>query len=350
MSALIPFEQALPATLNRPKLLDVNRDIVVAAQFPTLSIKGKVWTLVQDSERKVLTKVDQETGEEAPVTSVTGAFLRINMGAKNYYSKRFTEDEGEGARPDCSSIDGITPLASSPNKQAEKCAMCKHNQWGSRISDDNTGKGKACSDQARIALAPNVNRLDKPVLLRVPPASLKPLKDALKMVKTRGLQYNEVVYRLSFDMTAATPKLNFKPVGVLPDEGYAQACELFESEIVRAICGLDGTDEHAAAPAPAQPKVEEDELDAALAQRAIDKAKATAAPAPAPAAKKVETPAITDDDLAAAVEAVAPAKKTVTKPKAEAKPTPPVEPKSEPAAEGAVLLDDLDALLGGQDD
>jgi hypothetical protein len=351
MSNIIPFTEAgLPSTIvGRQKLLDVNKDIVTAAQFPSLSIKGKVFTLVQDSERKPLTKVDQETGEQTPVQHVSMAFLRINMGAKNWYSKKFTEGDSEGQRPDCSSIDGIAPLATSPNKQAEKCALCKHNQWGSRVSDDNTSAGKACSDHARIAIA-DPKRLDKPLLLRAPAASLKPLKDALKMVKTRGLQYNEVVFRVGFDMAAPSPKLTFKPVGVLPDEDYAKACELFESDVVRAICGLDGADEGHAAPAPAPAPVEVDELDAALAKRAIDKAKA---PPPAAKVEVPATPIITDDDLAAAVEKVAPSKTAVkAKPKVDAPaPAPaPVAPAADAGPSGDALLDDLEGLLGAMDD
>jgi hypothetical protein len=150
-----------------------------------------VFTLVQDNERKVLTRPDDP---EEVVQAINVAALRINMHAKTYYAKRFTEDESEGQRPDCYSMDGITPAANAPNKQAAKCALCPHNVWGSRVSEDNTGKGKACADNARIAVADPAH-LDKPMLLRVPPASLRPLKDALKMVKQRGIQYNEVIFR-----------------------------------------------------------------------------------------------------------------------------------------------------------
>ena len=63
MSNIVPFaaDGALPAAiLNRTRLIDVNKDIVTAAQFPTLSIKGKVWTLVQDGARAVLAQRHRE--------------------------------------------------------------------------------------------------------------------------------------------------------------------------------------------------------------------------------------------------------------------------------------------------
>lgn len=325
MSALVPFtDAALPSTVvNRKKLLDVNKDIVTVAQFPSLSIKGKVFTLVQDNERRVLTKPDDP---DEVMQSIKVAFLRINMTSKTYYKKKFSEEDSEGARPDCSSMDGIAPDAGVPDPQAKKCALCPHNQWGSRVSEDNTGKGKACADHARIAIA-DPRQLDKPMLLRVPPASLKPLReDALKKVKARQLQYNEVVFQVGFDRDAASPKLTFKPVGVMDDTMYAAACDQFESEVVRAIVGLDGG---AHTPAPVE---EAPELDAALAAREVTR-KAAAKPAPEPE----------PDD-----EPVAPPPKPVVEKKAAPKATP------KPVAKAPVttddLLGDLDALLGGSDD
>lgn len=321
-TAVVPFTSTgdLPSTIvNRQRLIDVNKDIVTTAPFPSLSIKGKVFTLVQDNERKVLTKPDDP---DEVLQSVNAAVLRINIHAKTYYAKRYSEDESEGARPDCYSFDGQVPSPHAPNKQSEKCAVCPHNQWGSRISDDNTGKGKACADNARVAIA-DANHLDKPMLLRVPPASLRPLKDALKMVKQRGLQYNEVIYKIGFDKEAPSPKLTFKPVGVLGDAEYSKACEMFEGEIVRAIVGADEDASHAVAALPAPDAEDTDELNAALVARDATRKAATAKPA-AP-------------------------EKAPAKPKAEAKPA--VKPAAKPAAdEGDTMLTELDGLLGNLDD
>ena len=340
MSNIIPFnDAALPATVTaRKKLLNVNKDIVTAAQFPNLSIKGKVFTLVQDSERRVLTKPDDP---DEVVQAVNMAFLRINMNSKTYYAKKFSEDDSEGQRPDCFSMDGIAPAANSPTPQAKSCKACPHNIWGSRVSDDGGGKGKACSDHARIAIA-DPRHLDKSMRLSVPPASLKPLKDALKMVKTRQLEYNEVVFRVGFDREAASPKLTFKPVGVLDDATYEAACEQFESEIVRAIVGLDEQSGEAA-PAKAEAPVEPDELDAALQARDVTR-KAAAKPAP-------KTSTVSDDELEAVVTQAETETKPKAKPKAETKPDP--KPEAKPAAKvstGGDFLGDLEDLLGGSDD
>lgn len=350
MSSIIPFaETGLAATRPQYKrVLQVNKEIAVAAQFPTLSIEGKVFTMVRDNERKVLMKPDDP---EETVQSVTMAIIRINDKAKVYYAKAFSKDNSDGARPDCTSLDGVRPLPSSPNKQAEHCALCPHNQWGSRISEDNTGKGKACSDKPRMAVA-DPRFMDQPFLLRVPPASIKGMKDDLIKASTaRSAEYNQMAVRIGFDREAPSPKLTFKLVGWLTPEVYEKAVEMHDSEIVRAICGLDEAAANAelAAAAPAK-AVEPEELDAALqAREATRKAATTAAKT---------TTGVSDAELAGALGGTAPAK-----PKAPPKPKPAPAPAAEapapaPAAPAApsddvgdnALLSDLDALLGGQDD
>lgn len=335
-NALIPFsDAALPSTIvNRTRLIDVNKDVVIGAQFPSLSIKGRVFTIVRDNEKQVMTKPDDP---EEILQSVNVALLRLNMHGKTYYSKKFTEDDSEGARPDCYSFDGVAPAPSAGNKQSATCALCPHNVWGSRISDDNTGKGKACADRALAAIAAP-DALDKPLQLRIPPKSLRPLKDALKLVKQRDIQYNEVIFRVGFNRDESSPVLTFKPVGVLGDTDYARACELYESEVVRAIVGADGSAAALAAPiAPAA--AEPDELDAALQARN--------------ATRKVAPPAATADEVEAAIAAPAPAPAPAP---AKAKPAPAAKAAAKPAPAASVaatdatdLLGDLDGLLGNLD-
>ena len=68
----------------------------------------------------------------------------------------------------------LVPSPSSPNKQAETCATCPNNQFGSSTN----GRGKACKNTRLLALMP-VTALDKndeeaPIwIMSVPPTSLK---------------------------------------------------------------------------------------------------------------------------------------------------------------------------------
>lgn len=370
MSNIIPFgSTALPSYLTDGRTLrDVNKDIVTVAQYPTLSIRGKVFALSQDNERKVLTKPD---APDEVVQNINVAIMRLNMNSKAYYNKRYVAGESDGTRPACFSEDGVAPSARSPEPQAKKCALCPHNVFGTRVSEDGTpGKGKACSDAPRLAVADPAH-LDRPALLRVPPASIKHLREALKAVKARNIPYTAAVFRIGFVMEAASPELTFRPVGLLDEAAFQAVDAAFDSEVVLAITGLL-EDESAAPAAPAAAADGLDEFDAAIAART------TAAPAPrtaAPAAKTARPakPAVTEDEIAEALDpAPKPAARasrpaaSVTgadidaaldaapKPAARAKPAPAAkpEPAAAPAAAGVAedLLADIDAILADTDD
>lgn len=347
MSNIVAFDSGnLPAYLkNRTDLAGVNAEVVTAAAYPHISIKGKTWAIIRDGQRTVLQKPDSD-GEMAPVQRIEVAVVRANMKSKVFYLKKFKEGEENMAPPDCYSLDGLTPSPNASNKQHTDCRLCPHNQWGSRISDDGEAKGRACADQVRMAIAAP-DKLDDPFLLRVPPASIKLFKEAVKIAKARNIPYNALVYRLGFDPEAASPKITFKPIGLLDDAGYGKVQEIYDDELIRAIAGLD-EDARAAAPAPA-PKpaaseVETDELDAALAQRAASK---PAAPAPAPKASKPAPQPVESDELDAALGA-APAPAPAPAPKPAAKPA---AKKAAPVVQEADdLLGGLDALLGDTDD
>ena len=371
MSAIVPFGQnaRLPAYVtNKKVLIDVNKDVVTTAPYPTLSIKGKVFTLVQDNERRVMTRPDDP---EEVLQSINVALVRLNMNHKVFYARPYAEGESDGQRPTCYSNDGIAPSAEAAEPQAKKCALCPHNQFGSRVNDDGTaGKGKACADQPRLAVA-DPEHLDRPFLLRVPPASIKNLKEALKLCKARDLQYNMVVFRIGFVAEAAAPQLLFRPVGLLSDEAYEKNASKFDDEIVRAIVGLDepGVGEPAAAAALSD---DAPELDAALAARAAQpatKAKpaakvaaedldavlgaevaakpATAAVKPAAKAKQ---PEVTEEDLSAVLGAAAPKPQPAKPARAKAAPAPAPAPAAAPADSDDALLAELDSVLGSFDD
>lgn len=349
MSSIIPFNQEsnLPAWLQEraDSVKELNKDIVTGAVFPSLSIKGKRFAVNRDGVKTVLMK----PGVEDEVAQHIGVVVqRANMKSKVFYAKRFTEGESDGQQPDCFSMDGVTPSPNASNPQHKKCALCPHNQFGTAVTDNGEhGKGKACADSARLAVS-TPDRLDDPMLLRVPPASLKNLREAVKIINQRKIPYNSVLMKIGFDHEAASPKLTFRPVGLLSEADYTEIAENhYDSELVRAIVGVD---EDAAAE-PKAPESEVDELDAALAAReATNKAKAAAeapAPAPKPAAKTAAKAApatakpkpVTDDDLADLV------------PQAAA-PAPAPAPKPAPRTSSPVQVDmsDIDSLLGNPDD
>lgn len=356
---IIKFDasSALPAYLTSGAAnLDINKEVVRSAAFPSLSIKGMKFTINKDGVKRVITKPDDA---DEVAQSINVVFLRANMNAKTFFAKKYSEGDSDHMRPDCYSFDGVAPSTNSTAPQAKKCAICPHNQWGSRTGDgdrEGESKGKACQDNARIAVSAPDN-ID-PMLLRVPPKSLKPLREALKLIAARKLPYNAAVIKIGFDRDAPSPVLTFKPVGLMDEQGYGTVQAVYDGELVRGIVGLDdegfGVNTESLRKAPA---IEADELDAALAARAATKKAATPtvstadlddlmdeAPAPKPAAKAKPAPKVVAEELDDAEEEAPP-----PPPKAKAKEAAPKVVKESKSA-GNDILSSLDDLLGNSDD
>jgi len=283
MSNIIPFDGGtLPAYLKSPNAAALNADLMAHASsgFPSISIKGKVFAIVRDGERKIL---PNPKDPDSPATSIDVVMIKVNKGtSKVFYIKGYTE--GEDAKPDCFSSEGVVPDASSLKPQATNCATCKQNQWGSRISEQGK-KGKACSDSIRMAVAAP-DALNDPMLLRVPAATIRAVGEYGSMLAKRGVPYNAVVTKISFDQDVATPKLLFKAIGFLGEDAVNEANSMISSDIVQNIIGVGGFSEsEVAAEAP----------DAA--ESAVAAAKASSKEAVA------KSKIVTADEVDAAVEA-----------------------------------------------
>lgn len=347
MSNIIPFGNGaqLPAYLQRrSELAHINQDVTTGAGFPVLSIKGKVFTLVKGSEKKILTRPDDP---DEVLQSIQLAVVRANTKSRVFYAKAYSEDDSDGAKPTCYSGDGVAPAADAAQPQASKCQLCKHAVWGSKPAQPGQeAKGTACSVNTRLAVV-DPDHVEEPWLLRVPAGSRGNFADACKVGDSRGLPYNAMVLKVSFDKEAPAPKLVFKPVGLVSDAAYDKISAAYDSDEIKEIVGLKARAGAAHAEPGVAPAVEADELDAALqARQAVDAAKATTtkpkatrAPAPAPAPATV-----TEDEIVDVVE-----KPKATK--AEPKPEPKVEAKAA-ATDGGLddLIGDLDSLLGATDD
>lgn len=87
-------------------------------------------------------------------------------------------DRDNPAPPGCFALgaepSSLVPSANSPAKQADTCASCPNNQFGSAAN----GKGKACKNTRLLAVSP-VSALDNPDepapvwVLSIPPTSMK---------------------------------------------------------------------------------------------------------------------------------------------------------------------------------
>jgi len=273
-----------------------------------ISIKGSRFRIVEGGTETVLDSTSLDI-------VVVGANPRLS---KTWYAKAWTP-ESEPASPDCFSMDGVSPDASSAEPQNDLCASCPQNAWGSKITPQ--GKQiKACSDQKRLAVVSADDPTGPVYLLSVTPAALQGLSKYQKELSLRGIPAEIVRTRVSFDTDASFPKLKFDFGGFLDEVTQQEVDRLFGTEEVRQITG-----ELRTSAAPAVPKI------AAPQQVAPKPAPVVAQPEPAPI-PVAEQPATAKRGFGAP-------KKAATAPQAKAQPV-----ASAPSA--ASLADEIAALVG----
>lgn len=323
---IIPFDGSknLPAYLKKFDIAALNADLTAHAGggFPVMSTKGNKWAVVRDGERTIL---PNPKDPESPATYIDVVIIKASKDkSKVFYLKGYDPDSSEKQKPDCYSPDGIAPGADAASPQSKKCATCAHNQWGSKIGDKGATKGKACSDNVRLAIAP-AGQVNDPMLLRVPPASIRNLGEYGQLLAKRGVGYNMVVTKIAFDPDSLG-KLIFKPVGFLDDASYAEVQEMMESDIVRDITGGNLTQ---AIESVAQADAADNAKQAEVEQQAKQVVDQVVSKAKQVSAEEVET----------AVKAAETAEKPAPRSKPAAKSAPPKPP----------VVEDLDVDLEGID-
>jgi hypothetical protein len=205
----------------------------ITAGFAVMSYRGKAWSTKYQGVEKTLMREDGDGARGSIEVVIIKAAAPIS---KIFYEQGYVE--GAVAPPDCWSTNGATPDKAAPKKQSETCAGCPKNAWGSKVTD--AGKpAKACADSKRLAIVPMGDMenelLGGPMLLRVPPASLKELKAYGEMMQSYGYQYFAVATRIAFDVQDAYPKFVFNAVRPLTDVEAAKVLELRDDPRVSRI-------------------------------------------------------------------------------------------------------------------
>lgn len=306
---LTPFESAsLPAFLQ--ETFGLTNDLLVSGGggYPTVSIKGKVFTLKRGDEKTLITDSNDEPARSLEVVILKAGPAGDKL-SKVYYASGYTE--GSDAKPLCYSNDGIAPGVNATEPQSKSCATCPKNVWGSHVSEDGK-KGKACSDSKRLAIAP-AGQVNDPMLMRVPAASLKALTAFGQQLAKRGVPYQAVVAKIGFDYSVAHPALTFKPVGFVDESTLMEIKEVVEGDLVKRICGEiedlyvpDDADTAGESFEPKKtvvkpkPQVTEDDDPPPKVKVKVEAEEEAPAPAPKPTAKSVVQEV--EDDLDAALD------------------------------------------------
>jgi hypothetical protein len=246
----------------------------LAGGYPVISIRGKRFAVSEGGTREIIMRPDDP---EEPASSLKVVIVAYNPHlSKVYYSGGYTE--GSDEKPTCYSHNGIVPAADAEEKQAKKCAVCPHNEWGSRISE-NGAKGKACADSRRLAVVP-IGELDRPMLLRIPAASLRDLANYGKELSRVNCPIEGVVTRLRFDNEAAYPKLHFSAEAFVTEEEMAQINDLLEDQAL--LDSITGAGDEAVVPAAttSEPEAKPAKKEPEVAEKPKPKTTKAAKPAP----------------------------------------------------------------------
>lgn len=143
------------------------------------------------------------TSSGGPFEAIIVDFVSTNL----FYEGAFNKDDI--APPDCFAIGEqpslLVPSDNSPKKQAQTCAACPQNQFGS------AGRGKACKNSRLLAVLPPDFAEDTPIwLLSVSPTALKAFDAYVaSIMATFNAPPVKVVTTIGFDPKVDYPSLRF---------------------------------------------------------------------------------------------------------------------------------------------
>lgn len=233
----------------------------IQSSFGLIGYKGKVWSIRYRGAEQQLLRDDGD----GPRGSIEVVILKASANvSKIWYEQGYVE--GSNAAPDCFSNNGIVPEPTSQKKQCDTCALCPHNQWGSRITP--AGKsGKSCADSKRVAVVP-VGDLENeayggPMLLRIPAASLQDSAAFGQKMQQLGYPYYSIATKIAFDPQESYPKFVFSALRPLNDAEGKIVMGLRDSHTVqRVLSENDFVAPAGATPAADQPIFEQSEAGA----------------------------------------------------------------------------------------
>ena len=226
----------LPAYLTNRRglqLADTLAPLLVTGQPAHISIRQNRFRLVDGA------------GNEKPINELHLDVVIVGTNkhmSKIYYGTGY--DPENSAPPDCWSDNGSAPSSRAANPQAQTCAICPKNVWGSDVSKMTGKPTKACNDVMKLAVVVPSDDNDLVYLLRIPPATLKHLGKyvqtiAANMIGARRADPSDVVTRLTFD-AQTQGVLNFTPVSMIDEQTCVFVDGLdAEKQIVPVVGGND---------------------------------------------------------------------------------------------------------------
>ena len=176
-----------------------------------ISLKGRVFTMPDGSTNP------------GPIGAVILDFRNYNSYWDTPYNPNQLVD------PVCFALSrefgDLAPSADATNPQAEHCAVCTRNVFGSAAN----GKAKRCKNARRLAIVPPDATLETaPMLLDASPTAISAFESYLLGLATEGKMPVEVITHIAFDPASDFPSLRFGKPKPLTDQQLAVAMKLRE--------------------------------------------------------------------------------------------------------------------------
>jgi hypothetical protein len=135
-----------------------------------------------------------------PQKTVEGVIVNFND-FRTYWEEGF---DGSGTPPDCYSIDSRSGVGTPGGE----CSSCPLSQWGSSAD----GKGQACNLKRKLMIVPEDRNL--PIVLDVPPSSLKPIKDYFLNLASFGKKFYHIISRFSLEVDKSKGGIKFSKLKI----------------------------------------------------------------------------------------------------------------------------------------
>jgi hypothetical protein len=254
----------------------------VTTSFPILGIKGGKWHYRWKGEDKI---ISDERGFPVPAINVVILKSQAEL-TRTFYPGGFVD--GANNRPSCWSSNGIRPDDIVPDPVNPVCATCPNDAWGSGATAA-APKAKACQQRRRVVVVPYGDDLTNedaggPMLLSVPPSSLRNMDQYATTLTNNGIQYFGGATQLSFDQTTAFPRIEFSWAGALTDEEVAVVLETRQHEQVGRILNskieIDGPEADGDTPKGAKPQAQAETPKGAIPKGPQQTSSVKAAPQP----------------------------------------------------------------------
>lgn len=212
--------------MGKSELVSVAKGELITTEFKALVPGSEVSTALRDNLGhggispfdldRVRVPAGGGTSWEVPSLQGTESLKELSgiimyfKDVRSYWAKKFG---GGNQPPDCASTDGITGIGSPGGS----CAMCPLAQFNSSLNaDGSAGRGQACKQARMLFLLRRGDYL--PMLIVLPPTSLKECKRYLLQLTNKNYPYHQVITKISLKKQSNPDGISYSAASFAMDQ------------------------------------------------------------------------------------------------------------------------------------